>query len=380
MVPAPTPFATEGTERLDVIRLARTEGIGPVNFRRLMREHGSAASALAALPARLQRAGRRGRIAIPDRDAIEREQDALHRMGGRLLVLGDPDYPALLARVPDAPPVLGVKGDVSLLSRRSIGIVGARNASAGGLRIAESLSGSLALEGCVIVSGLARGIDSVAHRAALHPGMTIGAAAGGLDCFYPPENEALYHAVAERGCLITEAPLGTVPQSSHFPRRNRLIAGLSLGVILIEAALRSGTLITARLALDYGRDVFAVPGSPLDPRSRGGNDLIRQGAILTETVQDVLAQIGSENRHPAFAGQTRLPGLAEPPALVFAPEIPPGEIIAHIRELLSPTPMPVDDIVARCQFSVSLVLSALSELELGGVATFLPGGQVVRAA
>lgn len=367
-------------ERLDLIRLSRTEGIGPVNFRRLLNEHGTAGAALAALPERARRAGRRGGVTVPSAEIILEEQYALERMGGQMLVLGDPDYPPLLARIPDAPPVLSVRGRIERLSQRAIGIVGARNASAGGLRIAESLSGALAQQGCVIVSGLARGIDSVAHRAALHAGMTVGAAAGGLDCFYPPENESLYRSVAERGCIVTEAALGTIPQASHFPRRNRLIAGLSLGVILVEAALRSGTLITARLALDYGRDVFAVPGSPLDPRSRGGNDLLRQGAILTETAQDVLNQIQSAEQmriEPCWNG---LPGFSEPQikGLEGSPTL--EEACKRIRELLSPAPVAVDDIVAHCQFSVSTVLSALSELELGGIATFLPGGQVALAA
>ncbi|NVN02841.1 MULTISPECIES: DNA-processing protein DprA [Asaia] len=375
MTPSPS-----GNERIDMVRLARTDGIGPVNFRRLLNEHGSAGVAIDALPERARKAGRRGGVSIPSRESVQEEQAALERLGGRMMVIGDADYPPLLARIPDAPPVLNIWGRAELLCGRTIGIVGARNASAGGLRIAESLSGALALEGCVIVSGLARGIDSVAHRAALHPGMTIGAAAGGLDCFYPPENEGLYRAVAERGCIVTEAPLGTIPQASHFPRRNRLIAGLSLGVILVEAALRSGTLITARLALDYGRDVFAVPGSPLDPRSRGGNDLLRQGAILTETAQDVLSQIGSGSDSLKTPEWTGLPGFSEPDQPDFAPAPTPEEVRGTLRDLLSPTPVAVDDIVARCQFSVSMVLSALSELELGGIATFLPGGQVVLSA
>lgn len=225
MIPPPS-----ASERIDMMRLARTDGIGPVNFRRLLKEYGSATTAIDILPERVRKAGRRAGVIIPTRESIAEEQEALERFGGQLLVLGDPDYPPLLARLPDAPPVLGVWGRVALLSEHAIGIVGARNASAGGLRIAESLSGALALEGCVIVSGLARGIDSAAHRAALHTGMTIGAAAGGLDCFYPPENESLYRAVAERGCIVTEAPLGTIPQASHFPRRNRLIAGCPSGL------------------------------------------------------------------------------------------------------------------------------------------------------
>lgn len=378
MIPPTTPSIS--TERLNLIRLARTDGIGPVNFRRLLREHGTADAALNALPERARRAGRKACVAIPTTDQISEEIHALDRLGGRMILLGDDDYPPLLARIADAPPALSILGNATLLPKRAIGIVGARNASAGGLRLAESLAGALAQKNIVIVSGLARGIDSVAHSAALHPGLTIGAAAGGLDRFYPPENEGLYHAIAERGCLITEAPLGTIPQSSHFPRRNRLIAGLSLGVILIEAALRSGTLITARLALDYGRDVFAVPGSPLDPRSRGGNDLIRQGAILTETVDDVLTQIGDTALPQPGVKNPLLPGFAEAATIPFSAAPPPGEILSTLSELLSPVPVAVDDIVARCQFSVSTVLSALSELELGGVVTFLPGGQVVLAA
>ncbi len=292
-------------DQLDRLRLARTEGIGPITFRRLLRRYRSAAAALAAIPALARAGGRRDPVRIPDAGRIAAEAEAVARLGGTMLFLDGPDYPPLLARTEDAPPVLAVLGDPGVLSARAIAVVGARNASANGMRHAGLLAGELAKAGLVVVSGLARGIDTAAHRGAMATGRTIAAIAGGLDRPYPRENAALQAEIAaEGGAVVAEAPLGTAPQSRHFPRRNRVIAGLSLGVVVIEAALRSGSLITARLGADAGREVFAAPGSPLDPRCRGSNDLLRQGARLTETAADVLAELGqpAHIRRPGFAG------------------------------------------------------------------------------
>ncbi|MGH7066334.1 MAG: DNA-processing protein DprA, partial [Acetobacteraceae bacterium] len=295
-------------EVLDRLRLARTEGIGPIASRRLLDRYGSAAAALDALPA-LARAGGRSRAPrIPSPGAAREEVERLTKLGASLLILGGPDYPPLLALLADAPPTLGVLGDPAVLSQRAVAIVGGRNASANGQRIAEELASALAAAGLPIVSGMARGIDAAAHRGALASGRTVAAVAGGLDVPYPPQHSSLQAAIANNGAVVSEAPLGTAPQARHFPRRNRIIAGLVVGVVVIEAAPLSGSLITARLALEAGRELFAVPGSPLDPRTRGSNDLIRQGAYLVETAADVLdhlpasAAVGDANRLFPLAG------------------------------------------------------------------------------
>ncbi|MFZ1414440.1 MAG: DNA-processing protein DprA, partial [Defluviicoccus sp.] len=275
------------TERIDWVRLIRSEHVGPVTFRRLLQRYRTAAAALAALP-QLARQGGRGGVRIPSPEEAADEIARLARAGGRLLFSADPDYPPLLRALEDAPPVLSLIGDGALLVRDSVAIVGSRNASLNGLRFAEQLARDLGAQGFVVVSGLARGIDAAAHQGALASG-TVAVLAGGVDVIYPPGNTDLYHAIAAEGAIVAEMQAGMPPQARHFPRRNRLISGLSLGIVVIEANLHSGSLITARCALDQGRDVFAVPGSPLDPRARGCNDLIRQGAVLTESASDVLS-------------------------------------------------------------------------------------------
>jgi len=355
------------------LRLARTEGVGPIAYRRLMRRYLSAEAALDAVP-RLARAGGRATApAIPDPGTINRELEALARLGARMLFLDTPGYPELLALLDDAPPALAVIGDPEAFGALpAIAMVGGRNASANGQRIAESLAEALA-HSLIVVSGLARGIDAAAHRGALLSGRTVAAVAGGLDMPYPPENADLQRRIAETGAVVTEAPLGTAPQARHFPRRNRIIAGLSLGVVVVEAAPRSGSLITARIAQEAGREVFAVPGSPLDPRSRGANDLLRQGAVLTETAADVLDNLPA---HPqgvlaeaASGWEPPVPGLpATPKDLAHAQ--------ARLLELLSPTPVPVDDLVRRCQLSAAAVMAAVLDLELAGRAVSLPGNRL----
>ncbi len=265
------------TDHLDRLRLARTDGVGPILYRRLLRRYHTPAAALAALPELARAGGRKTGPLPPDAAQAEREVAALARIGARLLFLDTPEYPPLLALLDDAPPVIAVQGDAGLLvGARTVALVGGRNASVNGMRIAEELAAGLARAGIVVVSGLARGIDAAGHVGALRAGRTIAAIAGGLDVPYPPENAALQARIAAEGVIVAEATLGTTPQARHFPRRNRIIAGLSLGVVVIEAAPRSGSLITARLAEEAGRELFAVPGSPLDPRCRGSNDLLRQ--------------------------------------------------------------------------------------------------------
>ncbi len=282
-------------ERVSWLRLIRTEGVGPVTFRELLARFGSADGALDALP-EIARRGRRVRpLRIPSAAAAERELAQIERFGARYLGLVEPDYPLALAAIDDAPPLLMLAGNEHLLTRPCIALVGARNASLNGRKLADSLSRELAQEGFLVVSGMARGIDTAAHIGALEAA-TAAVLAGGLDVIYPPENEALHEDLRSRGLLIGELPLGTEPQARHFPRRNRIISGLSLGVVVIEAAMRSGSLITARFANEQGREVMAVPGSPLDPRARGCNDLLRQGATLVESGEDVVRAIAQQSR------------------------------------------------------------------------------------
>ncbi len=367
-------------EDLACLRLARTEGIGPATFRRLIARHGTARAALAALPAH---AARSGRALTPFPEALaEREIAALTMLGGRFLFLGTPAYPPLLALLEDAPPALAVLGNPALLSTRQIGLVGARSASAAGRRMAEQLAGELTQAGLTITSGLARGIDAAAHEGALAAkGATIAVVAGGLDEPYPPENAPLQaRIVAEGGAVVAEAPLGTAPLARHFPRRNRIVAGLVLGVVVVEAAPKSGSLITARLALEAGREVFAVPGNPLDPRARGGNDLIRQGAHLTETAEDVLNFLPEAPREipgdmPLFAPRASSKHFVEQPR---EPPAPPGDP-TKVLELIGTQPVAVDDLVRRCQLSAPSVQAILLDLELSGLVETLPGNRVARS-
>lgn len=355
----------------DRIRLARTDGVGPVTYRRLLRDH-TPAEAITVLPDLAARAGRATRPRVPSIGDIEREMERVHKLGGRMLVLGGPDYPPLLALLGMAPPVLTVLGDVSALSVRAVALVGARNASAPGQRMAEALAAELATAGLIVISGLARGIDAAAHTGAMHTGRTVAAVAGGIDVVYPPEHATLQRRIAERGAVVAEAPFGTAPQARHFPRRNRVIAGLSLGVIVIEAALRSGSLITAQDAHDMNRMLFAVPGSPLDPRCRGSNDLIRQGATLTESASDVLAHL------PEMPGTTDF-GMAEPQA-TYDIITDPVQVRQKLLQLIGFSPCPVDDLVRRCQFSAGAIMAGLSDLEMLDQIETLPGNQVCRIA
>jgi len=361
-------------DQIDQLRLIRTEGVGPVTYRRLLDRYRSPAAALDALP-RLARAG--GRATPPatlSRSEAAAELERSNAIGARMVFLGDADYPPLLAMLDDAPPCLIVSGDAGLVRQRCVAAVGGRNASANGQRMAETLAAELAAN-VVVVSGLARGIDTSAHRGAMRTGRTIAVIAGGIDQPYPAENADLHRRIGKTDLLITEAPLGTVPQARHFPRRNRIIAGLSLGVVVVEAALRSGSLITARIAQEAGREVFAVPGSPLDPRARGGNDLIRQGAILVEAAADVLDNLPIE---PAPT-QPRMRGFGEVECSLadgpHAAENPP-EARQQVLSLLSPEPTMVDDLVRHCHLSPSVTVAVLLELELAGRVETLPGSRV----
>ncbi|MGD1878970.1 MAG: DNA-processing protein DprA [Kiloniellaceae bacterium] len=365
------------TQRLDWLRLIRSENVGPVVFRQLLERYGSPAAALEALPDLAQRAGGKRRFHICPPAEAEAELKAVRKAGGRLIALCEPDYPALLRALDDAPPVLCLLGSAAAFAPPCVGIVGARNASANGRRLAERIAADLAAAGVVVASGLARGIDTAAHRGTL-PKPTIAVVAGGADVIYPPENEGLQAEIRAKGAVVSEMPLGTVPQARHFPRRNRLISGLSLGVVVVEAARRSGSLITARFAGDQGREVFAIPGSPLDPRAGGCNQLIRDGATLIESAADVLDALAAL-RPLDNTAQSAPRGLAQ---AVSPPPPQPAEAgnaeRAIIEELLGADPILVDDMVRLSALPVAVVHGVLLELELAGKVERHPGNRFAR--
>jgi DNA processing protein len=360
----------EDSERRAWIRLIRTPAVGPRTFRQLLERFGSAEAAIDALPA-LQRRGRAPVPDIPSADAADDEIAAAHSAGALPVALCEPGYPALLAQIADPPPLIYVRGRTALFERPSVAVVGARNASANGRRFAEEIAAELGAEGFVVVSGLARGIDGAAHRGALPTG-TVAAVAGGIDVVYPPEHADLHERIGEDGLLVTEHPPGTVPTAHHFPARNRLISGLSSGVLVIEAALQSGSLITARLALEQGREVFAVPGSPRDPRARGTNDLLRQGAVLTESAADVVEALRHQTVRPAL--RTERP--ASPDPIEIEEDSEPDSVHDRVLSLLGPSPTGVDELVRECQMSAASVHTALLELELAGRVERHPGNRV----
>jgi len=342
------------SDLIDRIRLIRSPSIGPVTYRQLIARFGSAEMALAAIPDLARRGG--GKIpALFSRDQAEREIATVEKFGARYLVLGQGLYPALLAELDDAPPILIAKGDFNLLDKPKVSIVGARNASAAACRFARGLAHDLGQQGLVVVSGLARGIDSAAHDGALESG-TIGVVAGGIDVFYPPENEARQKAMFERGLVLAEMPPGTEPRARHFPYRNRIIAGIGFGTIVVEAAPRSGSLITARLAAEAGREVMAIPGSPLDPRAQGCNQLIREGATLVQNAADVVEAI--EPSRPRVASP-KSPYELSPPEM-------DGEALDAVEALLGPSPVPVDEIIRLSGAPSGAVQMALLELDLAG--------------
>jgi DNA processing protein len=368
---ASLPRVLTPAERLAWLRLIRSENVGPILFRRLLGRFGDAEAALRALPDLARRGGRARPIKVSPAGAAERELAALDAAGGRFVALVEPDYPPLLAELDDAPPLVAVGGQPELLGRKAVALVGARNASANGRRLARGLAAGLGRAGYLVVSGLARGIDAAAHEGALDSG-TAAVVAGGLDVIYPPDNEALHRAIMARGAVLSEMAPGTVPTARHFPRRNRLISGLSLGVVVVEAAPRSGSLITARFALEQGREVFAVPGSPLDPRARGCNHLLRQGAVLTETADDVVQALDGMIKSLATP-RKGAESLAESPAPAPDSEIAAGR--GTIEELLGFAPVAVDELVRQCHLSPAIVNTVLLELELAGRAERHPGNR-----
>ena len=373
-------------QRLDWLRLIRSENVGPRTFRALVNQFGGAAAALEALPD-LARRGGRLMLKVCSRAEAEKELAAAARLGIRFIAMGEPEYPKTLQAIDTAPPLIAVRGSAEVLARPSVAIVGSRNASASGLTFAERLSHQLGEAGYVVVSGLARGIDTRAHKATLETG-TVAVLAGGHDRVYPAQNEPLLQAILEQGgAVISEMPMGWEPRGRDFPRRNRIVSGLSYGVVVVEAARRSGSLITARFALEQGREVFAVPGSPLDPRAEGTNDLIRDGATLCAGIEHVTSVL-----EPLIAAGPRLDRSAEEPEhilsseelwdeldlpdIVRAPVRPvgpeagfdeeAGEGEADVIAFLGPSPVAIDDLVRQSGLSIRSVQMALLELEIAG--------------
>ncbi len=354
---------------VDRLRLIRSENVGPITYRALRARFGTATRALNALAALSERGGRRTPLRITgEKEAVEELKEA-RAAGMQPVVLITPRYPSLLSETGDAPPILFAKGKSALLQTDSVAIVGARNASAVGMRFAHDLADGLGEAGLVVVSGLARGIDTAAHRGALNSG-TTAVMAGGLDYVYPPENDGLYAEICQTGCALSEMPPGVVPKAQHFPRRNRIVAGIARAVVVAEGAARSGSLITARLANEQGRDVLAVPGSPLDPRARGPNGLIRDGAAICEGVDDVLAALELPRHSLGEVGPSSLDTDLEENHSDAA------EARQALLERLSFTPTDVDDLIRLCSISPSLANTAILELELAGRAQRLPGLRV----
>lgn len=365
---APLPVSVlDDAERLACLRLLRSARVGPVTFRELINHCGGAKEALAALPRLARRAGGQAVRICPEAEA-EAELAAARKAGAAPVFTIEPGYPAALAAIDAPPPLIYVKGRTELLARPALAIVGSRHASAAGLRLARAFAYELAAAGLVIVSGLARGIDAAAHEASLAAG-TVAVLAGGPDVVYPPEHAALQARIGEAGCLVTERPPGFVPRARDFPRRNRLISGISLGVLVIEAARRSGTLVTARFAGEQGREVLAVPGHPLDPRAEGTNQLLKSGATLATEPRDVLEALAPQLARGASGlaeaptwDAAALPDAAPPPA-----QTAPGDAErARVLSLLGPHPVDIDEIARAADLGVRAVRILLMELDLAG--------------
>jgi DNA processing protein len=396
--------ALSDEQKLDWLQLIRCENIGPRSFRALIQRYGDAGAALRALP-ELIRQGKGRPVTLATREKALREWEQAHKFGARFIASCEPDFPPGLRAIDSPPPLIAVRGDPALLRKSMVALVGSRNASAAGLVMTERLARGLGAAGYVVVSGLARGVDAGAHKASLATG-AVGVLAGGLDRPYPPENLALLEEMAERGAIVSEMPFGYEPRGRDFPRRNRIVSGLSLATVVVEAARRSGSLITARFAQEQGREVFAVPGSPLDPRAEGTNDLLRDGAQLCASARDVIDVVaplaargaarydllfepepapfdatlwdewdGAEAREP-IAHESIVPAAVAPfaaeddpiaPRPAPAPETGGGESARdRVMRLLGPAPVAVDDLARACGRSVQDIRLALQELEIEG--------------
>ena len=364
--PAPLPVAElDDAQRLACLRLIRTENVGPVTFRELINHYGGAEEALAALPNLAKAGGRKRPVRICKQETAERELEAARRVGAQPIFTIEPGYPHRLATLDAPPPMLYIKGNPELLQKPSVAIVGARQSSAAGTKLSRLFAKHLGQAGLVIVSGLARGIDGAAHQASLETG-TVAVLAGGLDNIYPPEHEDLHARIAEHGCLVSEMSCGFKPRAQDFPRRNRLISGITLGVLVVEAARRSGTLVTARFAGEQGREVFAIPGHPLDPRAEGTNQLIKTGATLVTKPHDIL-----EALEPLTGIGSR--AFKEPAAVMPEPQAtptPPPTVSEKEREAvltaLGPAPIDINELMRATELPIAATRAILMELDLAG--------------
>ncbi|PWK69835.1 DNA-processing protein DprA [Aminobacter sp. AP02] len=357
-------------QRLHWLRLIRTPNVGPASFRGLIERFGSAESAIEMLPELMMAGGGNRQARVPSVAEAEAEMELARKFGARFVALGEHDYPQALKRIDNPPPLLAVKGSSDVFGLPPVAIVGARNASLAGIKMARLLAAELGRNGYSVISGLARGIDTAAHQGSLATG-TVGVLAGGLNRPYPPENLDLSNEIAERGAIVSEMPFDWEPRAQDFPRRNRVIAGLSLGLVVVEAAQRSGSLISARLAGEMGRLVFAVPGSPLDPRAAGTNGLLKEGATLVTEVGDILEALS-----PLVGGQPYVPSsLEEPPDYAATP--PPADSDrARLAEALGPVPVEIDELIRHTGLHPAQVFMILLELDLAGKLERHSGGRV----
>ena len=368
-------FEAGDAEKLAWLRLIRTENIGPISFHQLLQRFGSATQAIQALPDLASRGGRKKPLILPPVSVVEQEYTALRKIGGDFIAAFEDGYPLALAAINDPPPVIAILGRRELLKRNAVGIVGARNASLNGKKFAEKLSRDLGQSDIVVASGLARGIDTAAHVGSLPTG-TIAVVAGGIDVVYPPENQKLYEQIAKEGVIIAESAFGMEPFAQSFPRRNRIVSGLSAGVVVVEATLKSGSLITARMAAEQGRDVYAVPGHPMDPRAEGPNHLIREGATLVRGADDILEHVRM------FTGGRSLEDSAKNKFVYDAP-VPANDDPAILEEargiivnILSSVPVMVDDIIRETGLPIPVLQTVLLELELAGNIHRHPGNRI----
>ena len=350
------------SEKFDWLRLIRSDNVGPITFYKLLERFGTAKAALDALPDLAKRGGAKRVLKACPKSQVEREIEGLEKLGGTLITRAEDTYPPLLAHIDDAPPILSVLGHVHLLRKRTVAVIGARNASLNGRNFARRISMELGQAGLLVASGLARGLDTAAHQGSLATG-TIAVVGGGVDVIYPKENDTLYNEIKDQGTIISEVAFGTKPIARHFPPRNRIISGLARGTLVVEASMRSGSLITARMALEQNREVFAVPGAPSDPRAQGCNRLIKQGAYLIQNVEDILEVL---NNHMDSGLQARKPLDYQQQAQPTPGDKELGTARDEIQIMLSPSPVTVDELVRNCQFSPSTVSLVLLEMELAG--------------
>lgn len=358
---------------VDILRLIRSDHVGPVTFFNLVRQFGGVKSALDAIPQLAARGGKRAVTLCYSAQDAEREIEQTQAFGARMIHFGDNYYPELLRGIYDPPPALAVLGSCGMWkSSKNIAIVGARNASANGYQIAKKLGSDAGEKGMIVISGLARGIDTAAHSGALKTG-TVAVMASGIDQAYPPENKALYDAIAAQGAIVTEQPFGMAPHARSFPGRNRIISGMALGVVVVEASLKSGSLITARFALDQNRDVFAVPGSPLDPRCKGSNSLIKQGAIMCESAEDITASLGQTQE---FTFNEQESSEFDEPGAMQPGESELNEARKIVVSKLGFSAVSVDELLVQCALTPNVLSLILLELELAGRLARLPGHKV----